>query len=169
MTMSRWICDTVYILHPLKGGRESDDRRNRKDVNPRPCIRMNVLSNVEKCRVKLVIGWEKLEAVNSSCLIDLVDSWRLQCSGRFWKYSWHISPAETCLGRSIALWCSDAGFLLRAGNRLFLPAVQVNVTGCFTEIFTEIIPRMFVWSKVKSHCVYGKILLSSSNQCCEDI
>ena len=80
-----------------------------------------------------------------------------------------ISPAETCLGKSTALWCSDAGFLLRAGNRLFLPAVQVNVTGCFTEIFTEIIPRMFVWSKVKSHCVYGKILLSSSNQCCEDI
>ena len=29
------------------------------------------------------------------------------------------------------------GFLLRAGNRLFLPAVQVNVTGCFTEIFTD--------------------------------
>ena len=26
-----------------------------------------------------------------------------------------------------------AGFLLRAGNRLFLLAVQVNVTGCFTE------------------------------------
>ena len=62
-----------------------------------------------------------------------------------------------------------AGFLLRAGNWLFLPAVQVNVTGCFTEIFTEIIQRMFVCSKVKSHCVYGKILLSPSNQSCEDI
>ena len=38
-----------------------------------------------------------------------------------------------------------SGFLLRAGNRLFFPAVQVNVTGCFTEIFTEIIQRMFVF------------------------
>ena len=37
------------------------------------------------------------------------------------------------------------GFLLRAGNRLFFPAVQVNVTGCFTDIFTEIIQRMFVF------------------------
>ena len=59
--------------------------------------------------------------------------------------------------------------LLRAGNRLFLPAVQVNVTGCFTEIFAEIIQRMFVCLKVKSHCVFGKILLSPSNQSCEDI
>ena len=64
---------------------------------------------------------------------------------------------------------STAGFLLRAGNRLFLPAVQVNVTGCFTEIFTEIIQGMFVCSKVKLHFVYGKILLSPSNQSCEDI
>lgn len=62
-----------------------------------------------------------------------------------------------------------SGFLLRAGNRLFLLAVQVNVTACFTEIFTKIIQRMFVCSKVKSHCVYGKILLSPSNQCCENI
>jgi len=45
----------------------------------------------------------------------------------------------------------NSRFLLRAGNRLFLSAVQVNVTGCFTEIFTEIIQRMFVSSKVKSH------------------
>ena len=42
-------------------------------------------------------------------------------------------------------------FLLRAGNRLFLLVVQVNVTSCFTEIFTEIIQRMFVCSKVKLH------------------
>ena len=61
------------------------------------------------------------------------------------------------------------GFLLRTGNRLFLLAVQVNVTGCFAEIFTEIIQRMFVCSKVKLHCVYVKILLSPSNQSCEDI
>ena len=62
-----------------------------------------------------------------------------------------------------------AGFLLRAGNRLFLPAVQVNVTSYFTEIFTEIIQRTYVCSKVKLHCVYGKILLSPSNQSCEDM
>lgn len=31
-------------------------------------------------------------------------------------------------------WCIVwAGFLLRAGNRLFIPTVQVNVTGYFTE------------------------------------
>ena len=64
---------------------------------------------------------------------------------------------------------TTTGFLLRAGNRLFLPAVQVNVTGCFTEIFTKIIQGMLVCSKEKSHWVYGKILLSPSNQFCEDI
>ena len=43
----------------------------------------------------------------------------------------------------------QTGFLLRAGNRLFLPTLQVNVTGCFTEIFTEIIKGIFIRSKVK--------------------
>lgn len=48
-----------------------------------------------------------------------------------------------------------AGFLLlRAGNQLFLPAVQVTVTGYFTEnpgheIFTKVIQQFFQ--------VFGKI------------
>ena len=104
------------------------------------------IHQINHCPLDSAIDFALTYPLDSDSVMHLLNNWSL----------------ESCLKY-------NSGFLLRAGNRLFLPAVQVNVTGCFTEIFAEIIQRMFVCLKVKSHCVYGNILLSPSNQSCEDI
>ena len=64
----------------------------------------------------------------------------------------------------------DAGFLLRAGNRLFLPAVQVNVTGWqfHWNIYGNFPTNVRLFKGEIPFRLWEK-LLSPSNQCCEDI